>query len=427
MQLIPAGGWRDTPGPSVGGDRVAREHLNKGRFILPLLFLCTQAIAQTAAEGEPKEDFQRAFEQGLSYLVAGDYENAKIIFSSLYDQTGSLRVKLEWARTVFLAKDYEAARSLFQAVFDDKRTPDIVRFNVSLFLNEIASLADESDYRLTFVRDTNPFGAAPPQKILIFGVPFDYRPLDKTETLNGLNFMAQHSMALLAKPHIRAVAEIDWTEYEGSNNTKIMGKLSLHSKFKREDDLGFRIGYENYQQKNSTLASQSFISLNYQKDLREGFFNKFQAELRRSQIQFPGFSLANGDGISANASGSKTVSRHLQLSLGAHIDEHRAQDAAYSYKTHATTVDVRIFAPQIRGNIQITALRSQRNFRQEDALFLLKRADQGTRLSLTYLPYSVKIFDMYPSLQIRHEKTTSSIPINALEKEVFNFSLRKSY
>jgi hypothetical protein len=62
-----------------------------------------------------------------------------------------------------------------------------------------------------------------------------------------------------------------------------------------------------------------------------------------------------------------------------------------------------------------------------DPLFLLKRADQGTQLSISYLPYSRKIFNMYPSLQIRREKTSSSIPINAMEKNVLNFGLRKSY
>ena len=412
--------------PSVGAGRKGRPYPSKRRYILPLLFFCAQAMAQVAPE-EERDPFQLIFENGLSHLVAGDYESARIIFESLYEKTGSPRVKLEWARAAFLAKDYEVAKSLFLEIFDDNRTPDIVRFNISLFLNEIAFLANQSDYRLTFVRDTNPFGAAPPQKILVFGVPFDYRPLDKKETLNGINLIAQHSMAVSAKPHIRAVVEIDWTEYEGSNNAKVMGKASLHSKFKREDDLSYRIGHENYQQKNSTLASQSFVSLNYGKDMRGRFVNKFQAELRRSRIQFPGFPLASGSGMSANAAGSTAVSRHLQISLGVHIDEHRAQDNAYSYKTHAANVDIRLFAPQIGGTVQIAALRSQRDFRQLDPLFLLKRADQGTQLSISYLPYSRKIFNMYPSLQIRREKTSSSIPINAMEKNVLNFGLRKSY
>jgi len=367
------------------------------------------------------------FELGVAAMLEGDYKISSEIFEWLYAKTKSPRVKLEWARAAFLNKEYNLARELFIEALDSYSIPDSVKFNISVFINEISRLGDHTDYSFSFVKDTNPFGSPKPQKIVIFGIPFDYVPPNEKETLNGLKINFFHSKTLSDNGLWRILMDLDLINYEGGNKSKAKGSLAVESKLKANDNISYRLGKEFLRQNDTTVLEQDFLSINYRKDKITGLFNRMEGALKHSVNRFPHFPIANGVTNSLNMALSTSLSDKIQLSLGAYSDKNFTNRDFLNYSTNAYSANVKIFTPIILSNTQLSFSHSLRRFHGIDDLFIIKRRDSSKTLSLKIQPYSLKIYGLHPAVEIGTENTKSNIAINSFKKNIINFTLSKNY
>lgn len=422
MQLILVG-WKATRVLLVDAAKKITLIIKRGLCLLFLFF--TTTVLATQEEGN--NEYQMIFELGVAAMFEGDYETSSEIFEWLYAKTNSPRVKLEWARAAFLNKKYNVARKLFIEVLSSYQIPDSVRFNISIFLNEISRLGDYTDYSFSIVKDTNPFGSPEPQKIIIFGIPFDYTPPTQKETLNGLRMNFFHSKTLSNSGLWRVLMDLDGIKYEGKNKSKVKANLAVESKLKANDNISYRLGKEILRLNDKNVLEQDFLSINYRKDKISALFNKVEGEVKYSTNSFTYFPIANGSTNSINVAASTNLSDKAQLSLGIYLDKNFAKKDFLQYITNAYSVSLKVFTPIISSNTQLSFSESTRRFHGVDDLFLIKRKDNGKTLSVKIQPYSVRVYGLYPAIEISSESTKSNIPINSFRKKIFNFTLSKNY
>lgn len=375
---------------------------------------------------EVSSDPQAEFTAGVAAMFAGQHDKAMTVFSALYKKTRSPRVKLEWARAAFLAKEHDLSRQLFSEVLLDN-PPDIVRFNISLYLGEIAKLGNSTDYGFSYVRDSNPFAFSKPQTVTIYGMPFSYRPPRTQETLQGVNAYIIHSRTLNTAGTVRAMIEAEDTEYSGQDNSKSSFKLSLETRLSQENNWSIKTGLDAYLQRRELLLYQPFVGLGYRKDQMGGLFHQVQLDLRHGRNIYPDFSSVNGTFQSINIQASKNLDPKFQLGSAYYADESTSSSASSAYKTQAHSVFVRFFTPLIRSNTKINYTRSTRLYNGVDELFLVRRKDDRTVFSLAIQPYSLRLAELYPSIEFGREVTDSSIPINGYQRNFISLLLKRNY
>ncbi len=391
-----------------------------------LLFLCiavTTSASQAAASDEPN---QRQFENGVAQMFAGRYEQAVATFEDLYRRTGSLRVKLEWARAAFFWKRYELSRRLFDEVLAHS-VPEVVRFNVSLYLAEIAKLGNHTDYGFSFTRDTNPFTLSKPQEVLIFGLPFRYSPPEPRRTLAGITFYGIHSRALNESGNIRFIGEITDTEYEGMDRNKSALKVALQFKRRVEDEVSLRVGIDHFFQRRERLLIQRFLAAELRRDQPFGLLDQYQLEMKLTSNRYPDFPQLDGHQRSLAAVVVKNIDAGIQLGANLYADTTSATLSAQAYRTEGAGGYVRFLAAPIRSNTRIGHTRLVRTYSGVDELFMIRRSDVRDITSISIKPYAWKIADLFPAIELGFERSRSSISINTFDRAFLNFSLSKNY
>lgn len=396
--------------------------IKKGAWGLLFLF------SSTFANGQDRhvDPAQVQFESGLSALFSDDLETALKIFEDLYKKTNAPRVKLEWARAAFLAKKYKLSSQLFNEVLAES-IPDSVRFNISLWLTEISVLSDQTDYGFTFVRDTNPFAVGKQQTILIYGTPFIYSPPQEIETLLGLNFHFRHARTLNTSGTVRIIAEADHTAYQGRDNNKTSVKSAFQVKRRSEDNLSLRLGLDHFFQRNELFLKQPYVGVQYRKDQSIGVLNQYQVDATVTKNIYPVFSFADGQSISLSTSATSTVKEDMQIGGNLYLDRTETKLRSQGFNTLTGTVFSRVLAPSILSTVTISLTKSRRTYNGIDELFLLRRHDMRDVISTSIQPNNLKVFGLYPALEIGTERSTSNIKINSFKRTFLNLALKKNF
>ncbi len=389
-----------------------------------LLFLCSSTFA--IEQDRYVDPAQIQFEAGVSALLSDDLENALRIFGDLYKKTNAPRVKLEWARAAFLAKKYGLSSQLFNEVLAEN-LPDSVRFNISLWLTEISALSDQTDYGFTFVRDTNPFAVGKQQTILIYGTPFLYSPPQDIETLLGLNFHFRHSRTLNASGTVRLIVESDNTVYQGRDNIKTSVKAAIQVKRRSEDNLSLRLGFDHFFQRSELFLKQPYVGIQYRKDQVNGVLNRYQLDATVTKNIYPDYSFADGRSTSLTTSATSTVKEGVQIGGILFLDQTKTRLRSQGAHTFSGTVFARLLVPSSTSTLTLSLTKSRKNYNGIDELFLLRRHDMRDVISASIQPNNLKVFGLFPNLEIGSEKSTSNIKINSFERTFLNFSLKKNY
>jgi hypothetical protein len=97
------------------------------------------------------------------------------------------------------------------------------------------------------------------------------------------------------------------------------------------------------------------------------------------------------------------------------------------YTTVAGTAYARFFTPALKSNTQINVTKSQRLYRGIDELFVVRREDAREAVTVSIQPYSIKIYSLYPSIELGVEESKSNIPISSYRRTFVNVALKKNY
>jgi hypothetical protein len=396
---------------------------------LAVAFVCLLNVSTAAAqraETEPVDQLQSFFMRGVAAMHVGDYEKALAVFESLHIKTGAPRVKLEWARTAFLAQRYDLAKRLFSEL-EQSDLPDNVRFNVSLFLADIARSSTAWDYGFSFVRDSNPFAFGKAQTINIFGIPFSYRPEQRAETLNGLNAKVIYGLAPDDKNNLRLIFTGDVTQYEGAENSKGVLGVAFQIKPSADSSTSVRFGYDAHVQRRETLLNQSYVTYEYRANRSVGPVQQIQFDSKYAQNRYPDYAHINGDlvALGLSASSGLTQSIHVGGRVGwEKVDSHTASQSS---DTISASLYVKAFVKLMGGHVTVNYMQSKRNFAAPDELFIVDRRDRREVLSVALQPYRLKLRGMYPRLEVGTERLESNVQVNRYSRGFVNATLSRSY
>lgn len=387
-------------------------------LIISLFFNISAEASETANQNE--------FRKGLSFLLSSNYSDAETIFENLFVKTKAPRVKLEWARSAYLNKNYELSKKLFEEVMESD-IPESVRFNIMIYLNQLADLTDQIDYRINFERDTNPQGSSKPQTIIIYGIPFEYIPVQQQKTLNGINLGVYYSKRLVDSGDQRLILDFDITDYYGSDDSKYNGRVAIESSLIKGFNLKYKVGYDAQWKNDKNLLNQTYLSLIYSNNKITGLYDSMRSELKYSKNKYVDFSDANANVTSISIGVAKGISDSVRLSGGLYYDKADANSKSFDYETLSMNSEVKMHVPLIKSFLKLSAAKTVRKYGDLNELFIVKRKDKTHNFGITLMPYKIKIYGLYPSANVSYEEINSNIKINSFSGSKFNIGLKKRF
>jgi hypothetical protein len=390
----------------------------KGGFGLLFFIFALNASANTVDEN------QLQFKKGVDHLFNSEFDSAEKLFKELYLTTGASRVKLEWARAAYYNGNYDNARKLFQDVMNED-IPEAVKFNISIYMDKISERGTRFDYRINYVREKNPSKVSKSQTVIIYGLPFQYRPVNELKTSNGINLYAYFSKGLNHKGDYRVIGDVDLTEYERGIATKQALRLSfeapLINKFK------YSFGRNIFWQNEIDVMSQDHLSLRYTTDGMGYYLNSIEGVLKHSINTYPESMMASGYSNSILASIQRVIDQNLSLTGNIYYDDANAGAKSFEYQTSMLGVDAKIHTPSIHSYVKISLSKTLRKYKGIDELFIKKRKDESKYYSIVVEPYKFKVAGLFPYFEISKEELNSNISINSFENQRVNFGLKKRY
>jgi len=132
-----------------------------------------EAVLEQRLSASPN-DSQARFLKGMIALTKGNHRLAIRQFRSiLIDQPDATRVRLELARSFFLARDYGNAMRQFQFALAGKPPPEVVA-NINRYVASIREAKSLSyNFGIALAPDSNLNTGSSAREVSLFGLPFD--------------------------------------------------------------------------------------------------------------------------------------------------------------------------------------------------------------------------------------------------------------
>ncbi len=371
--------------------------------------------------GDPQVEFNR----GVKLMFEGEGSSAAVLFKKLFEQTGSIRVKLEWARAAFISHEYDLAQKLFDEVLSES-IPESVRFNIGLYKAELSKIATNNDYGFGISKDTNPFSLSQPQEVYIYGLPFRFQPPIKRESLLGLNFYFTKNTSLFNSNDIRAIIGVEATQYEGTNNNKYSFHSAIDYRIPDFKSVSIRAGINPTYQRDARVMDHSYINFQHRMDYAFGPLNTTQIDLKIGKNNYPLSPQADSNSKSLSFSTVKNFSGTTQLGGSFYIDSSRANFESISFKTYSASLFLKKYVESISSTFQANILTAHRFYVGSDELFGIRRVDLRNVASVS-VSNNLKIIGLYPAIELGVEKFDSNISINSYNRIFFNATLKKFF
>jgi hypothetical protein len=391
-----------------------------------LLFFMVSSCAVAQLSLLTHIENQRRFDAAYQAMSVGEYDVAMDLFQDLYRDTEAIRVKLEWARSAFLAKNFDLSRELFLSVLEEP-IPDSVRFNISLYLTEIDRLGNLTDWGFSFTREKNPFRIPESQDIIIFGNTFSYVPPEPAKSLSGIRGYAHHSRSLNSSGNFRFIGDFYGTIYEGAKNNRGHVNIRFDYQLPFVENTDLNVGADHYFQRSEILRRQSYVGLNYRIDQLQGLLNQVDVSTRAGKNKFPDYQRLDGETLYLSVYGAKDISSRLRFGIGLNLEGSQAGFSLDDYVKTGFLVNAKFFLTDIRSSLGIAYSFSERKYGDEDPLFQVRRVDQEQLATISVKPFGFKVFGMFPSLDFSIEEINSTIPLKSAKRSMVNFELRKNY
>ena len=400
------------------------KHLKKGALGLLFFIAAGGSFAQNSVSNTIANQAQ--FESAVQAMFLGDYEYALNVFEDLYLRTDSLRVKLEWARTAFLAKKFNLAKDLFLDVLEEP-VPDLVRFNISLYLEEIEKEGNQTDWSLGLTREYNPFGIAESQEVIVFGVPFQYIPPTEPSYLSGVTGRFYHARSIDKGQSIRFIGDIYGAIYEGSRNNKADVNLGVDYIFPSWREARVQAGVDHFFQRSDLVVRQPYIGFQYQKDQLTGLLNHYQINGRRALNKYAEFSQLDGEVNSVSLRGARDFSKTLRIGLTGEVVDTSAESESDHYSAISAGIYFQYFSREISSKVYAAYSYSKRRHDSSDPFFQVKRVDRKEAVSFAIQPYRLQLFGVFPKLEVGFESNNSTIPLYSSDRTTVNLQFQKNY
>ena len=296
------------------------------RFAL-LLSLAGALNSAPALAHMREEALQRTFIEGVQQLEAGNLAQAESIFRELLRVTGSPRVKLELARTLYLQVKYEEAKTLFQEVSTQSDTPWRVRDNIEHFVRQIEERTGYLKLGMTIVSDSNPRNLAAQKEFSIGGLRVT--PTEAPKKVTGLRYSAQAWKPISEPVRLAGYVTASYVDYPNQDLDRLTVDAGVAKNLTDSGRIRGKAGIELGTFNGKRLYQFPYLGLD--SVLAETETSRLTGELKVGKVSFPDFGYLDATNTSAAMSARKAVSQIATVSLSGTIEGSSARERPYSY------------------------------------------------------------------------------------------------
>ena len=370
------------------------------------------------------EIFQKKFEAGV--VEMGSNPNlAAQIFGDLYEETKSVRVQLEWARSLYLAGRLEEAKKQFIDILNKPESiPITVRDKVEWYVSEIQK-QQSFKFTISLFQDSNPGYITSTRTVSIMGQTLSYQPTQPAQTETALNIGIQAEREIGAGSGYFAQLGADTLTYRTSSYNKQVYGASVSKRWQDYDYKDIKAGFETmyyggYTYYNNPYVSTRFVLNGPNQDIY-GF------NIRAGTLDYPTYTYLNGTQAIASTFYNHNITRNLSAYFEIGADRTGATQEAYSSYGMYSTVGTQMShdSTNIQANLKATFL--QRNYWDSDPLWGQVRMDSGRTYFFSITKRDFYILGLRPSIDITYQSNNSSIPFFTYNKTIGGISFSNVY
>jgi len=367
---------------------------------------------------------QSNFEIGLQKLFNKEYKEASEIFENLYVKTKSPRVKLEWARALYLQGNRKQSEKLFNEVLA-LDPPMMVREKIGGYLEDISVSTGKLEANVGFIKDTNPRFVTNNQTINLFGQSYSYNPGFDTSPKYGTSYFLSGAKGLDDKNEWVLGFGVNGASFSDKYFNRTDIETSASYRFLDIPKMFVKLSYENYLYGDRLLYKQPALSIKHQQEESSGSY--WTNELKIGQLSYPEYSYLNGNGKSYSTSFGLPITTNLTSGLELGIDRTEAKENAYTFTTKSIGWVTNFYQPEIFIKGQLKFVESFRKYGDLDPMFYEIRKESKSAVYLTIIKTDWKVLGVSPSLDLGFEKNNSNIGLYSYKRSIVNLYFKKIY
>lgn len=344
-------------------------------------------------------------------LEAGDYTGAERTFQALVARTGSPRVRLELARTLFLLKRYAESRALFKEVLLDPAVPWRVRDNVEAFLREIDDAEGYVRFALSVISDSNPRNVGSQREFTIAGLRLGFVPPADNRRVTGLRYGVEAMRPIGDESRLSAYFAGAYLDYPNTELDRLTVDFGLAKALGRGR---LRGGIEAGTFGGRALYDFPYAALGYL--LSQSPLHRVAAEARLGRVNFPDYGYLDATYGSVSLSGARSLSDAFALTGSLALERSNAYDQPFCYTGASLGSGVSWLLAEPALLLKADLSLGKRDYAAADPFFGAERTDRRTRLEVSARSKQWRLYGFSPALVVALERNRSSIGFYEYEK-----------
>ena len=369
-----------------------------------------------------QQDYQKRFELGIS-MMDKDIEQSVEIFQALYNDTKAVRVQLELARSLFIARRLADAKEQFIQVLNQP-IPIVVRDKVEWYLSEIQKRQTLKFYVGAY-QDSNPGQITSERTFTIFGQTLNYQPSVPTGSQWAINLTAEIEREIPGTDGLLASASLVTSTFSGPTFDRQIGDTSIAKRWLDANYKEVRVGNEFMFYGGSMLYDAPYVSTRMV--FNQPDQNYFSFSAKASVLNFPSYLYLNGTQLQAQVGYTYNVFRNWIVSAEAGVDRTTAQTEAYSSYGMFAGLGSQIAEDSTGLQLNLKATLSRRNYWDTDPIWGLNRTDSLTTLSATLTKRDLYIFGLRPEIGYVYQHNNSNIDFYSYDKGIVGVFLKNVF
>jgi len=385
-------------------------------LLLAPFFICSLASALT-----PKE-IQAQFNIGTSLMEERPGEAVQV-FRNLYEQSSTIRIQLELARSLYLAGRLEEAKDEFINLLN-RPIPITVRDKVEWYLSEIQKRQTAKVY-IGLYQASNPGYITSARTVSIFGQTLSYQPAQNTNSETGLAVGVEAEREIIPQSGYFLQANINTATYQTNAFNKQDLDFSFTKRWQGYDYKDLRVGHETMFYGGTVLYNYDYLATRWVFNLPNQDYYGFL--VKGGPIDYPTYSYLSGSQTQAQVFYNHNITRDLTLYLETGADKTPATQNAYSSYGFYGTIGTQIADDytNIQANLKASQLR--RNYWDSDPLWGQVRRDSGRLYTASITKRDWYILGMRPSIEVVYQTNQSAIPFFSYNKLFGGLFLKNVY
>ena len=383
--------------------------LRRALSLAPLLFCGFVFSAPPLPISE--EAIQRRFEDGIT-LMSSNPEEAVEVLKLLYQETGAVRIELEFARSLFLTGNLADAKAQFIHILNQS-IPITVRDKVEYYLSEIQK-RQTLKFTIGLFQDSNPGYVTSTRTVSIFGQTLSYQPAQNTNSATGLAVALDAEREIVPQSGYFAQVNVNTVTFQTSAFNKQDLDASFVKRWQGYDYKDLRAGYETMYYGGSVLYNYPYLSSRFVFNQPNQDYYGFM--VKGGTLNYPLYTYLNGSQTQANVFYNHNITRNLTAYFEVGGDSTIATESAYSSRGMYGTIGTQIAEDSTQLQASLKASRLQRNYWQSDPFWGQVRQDSGQLYFFSVTKRDLYILGLRPSIDITYQSNNSSIPYFSYNK-----------